>query len=752
MAESPLEELEILRSFSHDLDFSRLAVKRLAIDVSMLSSIPTMVNLEELVITNLQPTTVALNLERFPQVARLTLSGEYHSISRIDTSILSHLKDFIIEVTSYSKEERQSRDNLATNSVAAMQATSLVYSLDNTWTNATFEAALCSAYNSTVTSLRVDVGSIELWFRFPSCISSWAITSLTCSQCQMPNFTLIPPSITDLGIENVVGTWTQAEAGTNFDEFADFFDWSWLPSLPNLETLYLGNNHINGTLPNHLSHPKITDFAVAYNKFVGTISPDWFVQYPSLGLLVADDNLLSGTIPYYGLEKLVYISMNTNEFTHWPTFVVNATYPRPTQTYLISFVGNSLVEIPSEADFQAMKLQFFYIDRNPYLVVPFPNIFNTTIPRSSSTMVNTITAADSGFTGSLPTIPEYQLEYYKTAPVSYKPLLYFNNNDFSGTVPWVSLSSKNIGLYGNDRLGGALATIDPSGTFIASQFVSEALSIRIEGDGFTGPMFNISLLSLLEQLNMHTPNMDFCAIARTIPLAKRTVLFRSSSLTSCSLTNTNANRCAWAYPSVCELDPIDPSELIEPCPLPAPGAFFACEGNTWVSKTSVTQQIFSVPASSTTVINGNLTTTSVSITSASATINVTGCVSTPDGTAPTVTVVLTQHDLEEIVRNGKTLTSQFILQGASCPEIPASALIIDTKSVKSCKTIKTDKIQSTNGLAATFTVNTSKCNLWWIILVSVLCGLAFVAVIVTVIVYKLLLTNRRKTELRSLTH
>ena len=764
LMEHSFEEIEI-RCPSISVDLSKqVTLKSLTVPSSMLASLPELPNLGALGLTDFQQESLAL-LENFPQVSRLSLEGDHYAISRVDASKFPALEHVEIHVTSSSPhDDPLSREEESPKFFSSLRASiSATVSVNDTWTNQSFTDYICNYDSSFVTSLSLTVTSSQKWFRLPSCLSNWPTLQLIqCVGCQLPNFTTLPTTLATLNFMSSVGTWTQAEAGIVAADHpeANFFDWSWLPIFPNLNVVYFVSSNINGTLPNQYSHPKLGLLSVAGAttarslQFVGTIAPDWFSRFPSMITLVLSLNKLTGTIPNTGLANVTAIYAANNQFTHWPPLVINTTsgFTAPTKLKFVDLSNNALVEIPSESDFQSMILQQLLIPGNPGLAGrTFPNIFvNTSVVRTPTTLVQEISASGCGFAGELPEIPSSQLSLYASSSMR----LSFDNNAFSGTVPssWSGLSLTLLNLSSNE-LSGTLASFDSSNGEITSQFIVSAVRLFLDGNPFSGVMFNISSMTTLSSLSARMSNVDFCATAR-LSASQEDLLFPQQNLIKCIMDDTNASDCRWAYPTVCSTvltpkAPISsPTSPLSPfgCPLPSPGPTFICVGSVWTSLVPVTQVTITVPASSTTVINGNLTTSSIVINSASSFINVSGCVTGPDGTTPEITVVLTQEDLEKILKSGGSLSQNIITQLSACPAIPGSAVTIDTSAIKSCKTIKTDKVGTSSGLSATFTINSSKCNVWWIVLVSVLCVVAILAVIVIIVVFKVLQGRKERAS------
>lgn len=638
-------------------------------------------------------------------------------------------------VLSDSESQRtSSRSSSFTNTISVQ--------VETYWTNATVEDYICGRNESdistiTVINMQVPFNSPN-WYRLPSCIASWPrLATISCSYCQMPNFTALPPSVTSVALMYSKGSWTQSDAGVVDDAaHANYFDWSWLSRMPIFNTLSSLNNPISGTLPNHLNHSTIATLTVSTlgTQLVGTISPDFFRRFPALSTLILTGHQLTGTIPYYGLESLVTLSLTNNSFTHWPTLIVNSTvgFRSPSLLQSVQISQNNLVEIPSQSSFRLFSsLKTLTMANNPGLSGTFPNPFETTTLRTAGTLLFQIVANGCAFRGPLPEIPAYQVALYNEATGINQ--LYLYDNFFTGTIPtsWSTMTINSILLQNNTGLTGALATLNSEGQII-SQFVKSSSLLLLKGRGFTGPMFNISTMPTLSSLTLQAPNMDFCSQARNHVGDQSTPLFPRPGMASCDLTNSNASMCAWAYPAICRTSALEPwvEEPVSGCPLPSPGPTFVCINNMWVAYGSVTEETISFPGSSTTIVNGNLTVSSIVVTSSSSSVNVTGCITPTDGTL-TVTLILTQADLEAIIKQGGSLTSFLIQQASACHT--TFDLVVDTSAIHSCKTIKTNRLSTASTMAATFTVSTSKCNVWWIVLVSVLCGVVLLALIVLIV-------------------
>lgn len=721
----------------------------------MLSMMPILTDLSDLALQNIEEAPVQV-LERFGRVSRLSLVGEYYAVSRA-ASYFPYVEDKTLEFTSFNSALASS-DATHKSRASSAGPSSLSFSLNDTWTNASLEAAVCGSDSSSVLTLAMTGISTKL-FRFPTCISTWPVLiALTCNTCQMPNFTSVGEisTLTNIVLQSCMGTWSQSDSGavSASDDNAGFFDWSWLSTLPQLSYVSITSSMANGTLPNEYTNAQlrtlyVPNSATPGNNLMGTIAPDFFSRFPNLAYLLLDGNSLSGTIPNTGLEKLESLSLQRNFFTDWPSLVTNSTagFGVPTLLAVIDLESNNLVQIPQDSDLQSMTaLIYFDVSLNPVLSGSVPNPFASS-STSRTVPITTYYVSGCSFSGGLPEISAYQVALFAASTTG--PSFDFSGNFLTGPIPasWETLNMTALYLESNSGLNGALATQNSETGKITSQFIKSAVTLRLSGTGFTGPMFNITAMPTLTSLTMETPTVDLCSSARLASSQAR--IFPSVlSLSVCDLDTTNVSDCYWAYPAKCDpfAPPEAPTSTSNPCSSPSPGPSFTCSGGIWISYTSVTQETFSVPGTSTIIINGDLTTSSIVISSSHSTISATGCITSSDGTTPNVTLTLTETDVEEIVKSGGTLTTQLLHQSSSCSALSSSALTVDTTAVKKCKKIKTDAVGDSNGLVATFTLNGSGCNLWWIILASVLGGLVLIGVIVILVVFTVLSRKKRRAN------
>lgn len=255
--------------------------------------------------------------------------------------------------------------------------------------------------------------------------------------------------------------------------------------------------------------------------------------------------------------------------------------------------------------------------------------------------------------------------------------------------------------------------------------------------------------SVLRALQLQDTLIDFCA-----NLSARAVWTSDGILTDCDLRMTNAGHCANYYPSACSitLPPLDIIPIITIPPPPttpplappvAPPVFgctastqpstdWKCIGSTWTFVGTVVVPTLTVPAGAVqTVIQGNLSSSAIVIVGFGSTLVISdGCATN----LTSVTVELTKNDLDKI--GSKKLQTLISLNSTSnnpqCSNLTEVQLVVRVTH-GSCKTASVSKVAGQNQLSALFTIDSSGCRTWWIILISVLGGIIVLSLIITVL-------------------
>lgn len=108
-----------------------------------------------------------------------------------------------------------------------------------------------------------------------------------------------------------------------------------------------------------------------------------------------------------------------------------------------------------------------------------------------------------------------------------------------------------------------------------------------------------------------------------------------------------------------------------------------------------------------------------------------------------ITVDLSNEDTEKLQGDAKAVAT---LLRSSCSTSSTRLTIIKVKTDRACQKVKNVRDDSKNYLTVTFTVQSSNCDRWWIILVSVLCGVILLVLIALIII--LLLPSRYRAKLQ----
>jgi alpha-tubulin suppressor-like RCC1 family protein len=186
-----------------------------------------------------------------------------------------------------------------------------------------------------------------------------------------------------------------------------------------------------------------------------------------------------------------------------------------------------------------------------------------------------------------------------------------------------------------------------------------------------------------------------------------------------------------------ESPPPSPMPAASICSVIAPTAgTWTCLDGQWTSIGSVTGGSVTIPGSQV-VVNGNLTIRGdVTFTGLDSSITVfNGCVIVTG----TLKVNLAPAELEQLSKEAGSMRSlSLISQNSSCASL-SSIEVSGIKSGKSCRKLRSattseNNFGSTRTLVAAFKVDSSPCNVTWIILGCVLGGVLLLIVIVTLVV------------------
>lgn len=549
-------------------------------------------------------------------------------------------------------------------------------------------------------------------------------------------------------------------SGNNFTgDISNFLSAATFPNANSLNSvlIYLSNNHLTGSVPTWFTSAgaSITYFILdcSHNSLTGLIPSDYLTskgftkKFSSFTLNLAG-NSLSGSVP----PQLLQISADAQYSSmQLGTFDLSSN----------ALTGTLPADFFSNFNWTTATSFTFNLSRNQ-LTGSFPSSLVNGSPTPNLSALN-MDLSNNKFNGSLPSsffaslIPSssYSSSYVTTASIA------LGNNNFQGALTLPDLGSRlssqsliltlsvtnaslgsfalnaavtrylrHLDLTNNTRLGGSIPTLLIDST-------SALMTLKLGGTAITGTMPTITS-NTLSSLVMDGVSMDFCANNGTI--------WSPSSLALCSLDATTAFYCQERYPSRCSFSAPSPTYVSgAACPEGTrPSPDFVCVGGTWTTNTTVDTPTFTVPSGNTqTVIQGNLTSSQVIIQGLGSTIILYGCTTN----LSTITVELTPADLDKIGSAGVT---QLLLNLSStthtCSSNVSGVTVTTQVRGKSCKKVSVDRLASEGSLSGVFRIDASSCNLWWIILVSVLCAVILVAVVVVVVVLVCLRNSKARQE------
>lgn len=546
---------------------------------------------------------------------------------------------------------------------------------------------------------------------------------------------------------NLVITNGQVSISFSNNRFAGVFDPEFFASLPSIESLALriNGNQFTGLLP------------------VFSLPNGWRSSMASLEFDFSN-NLFSGTIP----ANMVPISDNT-------TFVLfsfsanrnqlEGTIPGDmfrSTNLLRDFQGDFKRDLSNALDLGTVNafFSYFYLDLSvnrldgslpttwiaPHLVgantcyiILEDNLLSG--PITDDLLSGSFSNAD--VTLRLANNDFHELPSF--CPSSVSSLKFDASfNKLNDTLPesWVGCPLELSVAY-NPFLAGTI----PSG-FLASSY--SHMKFNASHTGLSGPLIASSGLRVRELDLSHT-NINFCTSYTAASV-------NGFNPMKCILNQTDVCPCASQYP-LCSQDcsssppPLD-SPLSSPSPTSAlncppntrPSANFSCVNGIWTSTQPITSPTFAVPSGvGSVLITSNITSSTIIFNGLGSIVNVSGCASN----LTSIIVELSESDLEKLGKSKSPLQRLLVLShgsganDSSCTDLSHVIVASKVKS-SSCKKVKVEKavIESDRTLGAYFSVDSSSCNRWWIILVSVVAAIVIIGAIVGAVA--ITLWNRHK--------
>lgn len=607
-----------------------------------------------------------------------------------------------------------------------------------------------------------------------------------------PSSALLPSSLESLTLAIIVSAPT----------YTANIDWDALASkCPNLTSLYFSFSttdllRVASTpfpVEAFYNMPKLMSLMVtgdpAAHHFSGTIPEDFFMKMSNLSNVRLMRHALEGTIPWYGLDNLMYLTLQSNRFTNWPPFAAGETWPLPNLSH-IDLSDNRLVEIPDDASLQRLvNLSLITLFNNVNLSGPFPDVFGPalktfiadstalsgTLPTIRSPLLTSVSISLTNLCGNLP-----DLLFPSTVAMRWSTPY----NQLTGSLPlsWSTKLFHSLDLSHNNLDGNSVGAANPpitpmmlfGGRFLFS-YNSFTDAPMFNASDFLGGDFQIESSGILPCLSspdfgpkgtfscsIDTPIACYCEPfwdrCSTPPQSNcrrdaKTQKFARSQLQTpvCVQPPPRPGRSVppspappLTPPAGTSPNPIPQSSC--PSPTPTPISLFVCISGVWNFIPSSQNESTPITISTQVISPGNFSASSVTFQGTFSTLIVQGCsVDIKD-----IILVLSPADIERIEKQtGQKLTQNLIVieepPGGCSTSSNLKGIGVSVKNAKkSCKQVKTQLVTKETGngttkpkqyLSVVFSVDKSKCNVWWIVLVSVVCGLIILATIGAIIFF-----------------
>lgn len=542
-------------------------------------------------------------------------------------------------------------------------------------------------------------------------------------------------------------------------------------------TLRLQHNNFTGTLPSSLFTSMMNvvayEFNFGYNQLTGTFPSSFFAHPAGLTALqgfylFVDNNRLSGTLPSslflpfesQNLVRFTFDARNNTLSGSIPTqLITNQIVQSYTSTLTIDLAHNALEgTIPPTLFTNLTGLSYFNFSAsfNKISGTLPPLLFPSGMSLSSGSTGIVLDLANNSITG---TIPYGFLTLTQIATGVSPAWLNIAGNQLTGSIPNSLFNDFAAGTImltaARNQLNGSLPTFLASGNVFSLDVSSNLIEGPIPSVWQSQYPRDISLSdnpgingTLLTTLFSSTGITSFSAkhtsLSGTLPsigaslgvleLAYTNVDFCNASSSpisnfvgpTCDLSSSSACTCQASFlPCIASCPCSITTKPSGSAPLPP-----QCVDGVW----STASTLIIAAGSGVVTITGNLTSSSVRFSDAASSINVTGC-------ADNLSEVLVELDDAGAREIGGSKVLRDLVTVADADENGTPCLNLTLVAVKSstsgtCRKVKSDKIASQNNgktLAAFFSVSSTSCNLWWIILAAVLGGAVLIAIVIIVI-------------------
>lgn len=486
------------------------------------------------------------------------------------------------------------------------------------------------------------------------------------------------------------------------------------------------NTGLNGTLPDSILSSAFTGSGqividLSDNDISGTIPQAFFVNsiYMNASFftlsLDLSSNKLEGPIPEQFLYKLQALKRDTSE----------------DESQKEEIHGRDSASQASSTGARSADYRLYALLPSSSLVFDFSsNMLSGTIPddlveynRDSSPSL-TFRFSDNQLTGP---IPEVWQDY-----TGFSTLRLDQNTDFNGTIPSRLFSALGTFNASHTALSGTLPQLGGSTIFDLSytdiDFCGSPSDVF---SSFTGRCTITGLSAVCDCLNY----VSKCFTSCVVPTSPQT----SPIPPSAPVVPQSSPTVPQSVPSV----PQSASCLAST----RPSADFQCVNGKWTA-TTITASALSIPANAGDIfVSGNITSRSLSFQGIGSTIFVGGCVTNLNS----IEVSLDNSQVKQLGQNSKAVFQPLVdssASTASCDSTLSSVGISSRTTSKNCKKVNNQKQVSNNSktLGAYFSLNSSGCNTWWIVLAAVLGGVILAIVIVTILLVTFCEPIRRKVR------
>ena len=514
-------------------------------------------------------------------------------------------------------------------------------------------------------------------------------------------------------------------------------------------TYNVAHNSLSGSLPSQffaddwvMTTPSTIVIDLSYNSLTGSIASTFlsgglFGNASALALsLILDHNQLSGPIPADLLYNTVTMdstrslrdgddNIGARDFSSSTSSSSSAlsttTYMswQFKQSVLLSMLSNKLSgTLPSNLLSHALATAAFSatfdVSNNVDISGSIPSNFFEGIPDTGTTITHSLTVSNTSVSGPLPAgvCRRNQQVNLKVASTLV-----------NGSFPTEWEGCKFASLY-------VMSCPNLITTIRSDFFTNNTITVFY---GTKTPFFGLmpTMSSNTTTIDLSYTNIEFCESNNA------SVAVWGSITHTCNFLYTSACTCAnnfqpACFASTCAPVPSAPSTAPSAAPSSCllsakPGPEFTCVAGVWTAPTTNATTLTIPSGAGTVVITGNLPSESVVIQGLGNSIQVEGC-------AGNLTTITIEVDPSQLSTSTKTLQTLLTTGNASCStDLNSVNLVTTAKS--GCKKVKTQKVVSESGstLSALFTLDRSGCNTWWIILVSVICGLILVGIIAVVL-------------------